>query len=209
VIARGALRPKNRLSGLLEPFVEGRATFYLKRNRDLHTLSDFELIRERQDLGLDMMRFTGASVLCELVLRLAPREADEELFDTLIAGLNDLIELGPDNPEGVAAARIWHLVSMLGFAPSVDVCVDCGRSPRPGEAARFDVRAGGLRCGDCPSVGAILKAEDVTSLRALVGGDMSARPSARQLTLLVDFVRYHASEGTRINSLDYLVAPER
>ena len=58
-------------------------------------------------------------------------------------------------------------------------------------------------------MGAILKAEDVTSLRALVGGDMSARPSARQLTLLADFVRYHASEGTRIKSLDYLVAPER
>ena len=209
VIARGALRPRNRLSGLLEPFVEGRATFYLKRNRDLHTLSDFELIRERQALGLDMMRFAGASVLCELILRLAPREPDEVLYDTLVAGLNELLESEPDRVEGLAAARIWHLVALLGFAPSVESCVDCGRPPGPGEQARFDVRAGGLRCSTCPSAGALLAPDEVADLRALVGGDPSIRPSPRQLALLADFIRYHASEGYRIKSLDYLVATDR
>ncbi len=207
MIARGALRPKNRLSGLLELFVEGRATFYLKRNRDLHTLSDFELIRERQALGLDMIRFAGASVLCELMLRLAPREPDEVLFDTLVGGLDDLLEADSDNAQGIAAAHIWNLVSLLGFAPSVEACVDCGRSPRRGEAARFDMQAGGLRCSECPSVGLHLEPDDVADLRALVGGDMSIRPSSRQLSLLTEFIRYHASEGHRIKSLDFLVAP--
>lgn len=207
MIARGALRPKNRLSGLLEPFVEGHATFYLKHNRDLHTLSDFELIRERQALGLDLRRFAGASVLCELVLRLAAREVDEELFDTLVGGLDDLLELGPDNAEGLAMARIWHLVSLLGFAPSVEVCVGCGRSLEHGDAARFDLHAGGLRCSDCASAGALLSPADVVALRALVGGDMSVRPSPAQRALLADFIRYHVSEGYRIKSLDYLVAP--
>lgn len=209
VIARGALRPRSRLSGLLEPFAEGSATFYLKRNRDLHTLSDFELIRERQALGLDMMRFGGASVLCELVLRLAPREPDEQLYDALIGGLDDLLDAAAGEAEGVAAARIWHLVSLLGFAPCVEACVDCGRPLRKGEAARFDVQAGGLRCSDCPSTGALLAPDEVADLRALVGGDMGVRASPKQVTLLADFIRYHASEGYRIRSLDYLVAPAR
>lgn len=209
VIARGALRPRNRLSGLLEPFVEGHATFYLKRNRDLHTLSDFELIRERQALGLDMMRFTGASVLCELILRLAPREPDEVLYDTLVDGLDALLEAGPDDARGLVAARIWHLVSLLGFAPSVEACVDCGRRFDSVEAIRFDVREGGLRCSTCPSAGTLLGPDDVTDLRALVGGDTSIRPSSRQLALLADFIRYHASEGYRIKSLDYLDAADR
>lgn len=204
VIARGALRPRNRLSGLLEPFVEGHATFYLKRNRDLHTLSDFELIRERQALGLDMMQFTGASVLCELILRLAPREPDEVLYDTLVDGLDALLDAGPDDSRGLVAARIWHLVSLLGFAPSVEACVDCGRSFGSVEAVRFDVRAGGLRCSICPSAGTMLGPDEATDLRALVGGDTSIRPSSRQFALLADFIRYHASEGYRIKSLDYL-----
>ncbi len=43
VMARGALRPRSRLSGVLEPFADGTATFYFKPDRDLHTLSEFEL----------------------------------------------------------------------------------------------------------------------------------------------------------------------
>ncbi len=209
VIGRGALRPKSRLSGLLEPFTEGVATFYLKRNRDLHTLSEFELIRERQALGHDMVRFAGASVLCELVLRIAPREPDKELYDTLIRGLDDLLAAAEGEAEGIAAARIWHLVSLLGFAPSVEACLDCGRPPRAGEPARFDVRAGGLRCSNCPSAGALLAPDEVAELRALVAGEVGVRASSRQVTLLTDFIRYHASEGYRIRSLDYLIAPAR
>jgi DNA repair protein RecO (recombination protein O) len=208
VIARGALRPRSRLSGLLELFAEGNATFYLKRNRDLHTLSDFELIRERQTLGLDMTRFSGASVLCELVLRIAPREADEYLFDSLIASLDRLLLANDEIAGSVALAGIWELVSLLGFAPSVDVCLDCGRALPADESARFDVQAGGLRCSTCPAVGRVLKAADVAVLRALVAGSASeTRASGIQSTLLVEFVQYHASEGSRIRSLDFLKAP--
>jgi DNA repair protein RecO (recombination protein O) len=209
VIARGALRPKSRLSGLLEPFAEGHATFYLKRNRDLHTLSDFDLIRERQALGLDMVRFGGASVLCELVLRVAPREPDELLYDTLVSGLDHLLEASAEQAEGVSAARIWQLVSFLGFAPSVDECIDCGRPPEPDQSALFDLQAGGLRCARCAAGGRALSPGEVADLRALVGGDTTVRPSANQVALLTDFIRYHASEGYHIRSLDFLAAPAR
>ncbi|MFQ5529291.1 MAG: DNA repair protein RecO [Gemmatimonadota bacterium] len=209
VIARGALRPKSRLSGLLEPFAEGNATFYLKRNRDLHALSGFDLIRERQALGLDMVRFGGASVLCELVLRVAPRQRDETLYDTLIDGLDHLLDGSAEDAEGVAAARIWHLVSLLGFAPAVDSCVGCGRPIEPGRAARFDLQAGGLRCADCPPTGRALTPRDVDDLRALAGGTYRVQPSPTQLALMTDFIRYHASEGYLIRSLDFLATPAR
>jgi len=209
VIARGALRPKSRLSGLLEPFAEGTATFYLKRNRDLHTLSGFELIRERQSLGLDMIRFAGASVLCELVLRVAPREADPLLFDTLIDALDHLVQAPIEQSDGVAAARIWQLVSLLGFAPAVEVCIDCGRPPGAGQPARFDLQAGGLRCANCPPSGRALAPADVEDLRSLLAGAPGIRPSPSQIALLADFIRYHASEGSHIRSLDFLSTAAR
>ena len=43
VIARGALRPRSRFGGSLEPFAEGIATLHLRANRDLQTLTAFEL----------------------------------------------------------------------------------------------------------------------------------------------------------------------
>jgi len=55
----------------------------------------------------------------------------------------------------------------------------------------------------------LLAPDEVADLRALVGGDSSIRPSPGQLALLADFIRYHASEGYRIKSLDYLVATDR
>lgn len=204
VIARGALRPKSRLSGVLEPFAEGTATFYLKANRDLHTLSDFELIRERQALGSDLARFAGASVLCELVMRVAPKERDPVLFEFLVAALDDLIDAPTHAMRGFAAALIWRLVILLGFAPAVDVCVDCGRPPQPGAPARFDLSAGGLRCHRCPAVGRYLSPEEAHALRALAAGDPTVDPSSLQIGLLVEFIRWHAAEGSRIRSLEFL-----
>ena len=57
VIAKGAAKPKSQFGGILEPFVDGVATFYAKDNRDLHTLSRFDLTRSRQSLGTDLVRF--------------------------------------------------------------------------------------------------------------------------------------------------------
>lgn len=205
VIARGALRPKSRLSGLLEPFAEGNATFYLKRNRDLHTLSDFELIRERQALGLDMNRFSGASVLCELVLRLAPSEADERLFDSLIDALDRLLLVDSSGVPTAALAAVWELVSLLGFAPSVEACIDCGRPLPPTEPARFDLASGGLRCSTCPPIGRPLQPGDVALLQSLVfGTPAETAASPVQRLILAEFVQYHVAEGSRIRSLEYL-----
>lgn len=207
VIARGALRARSRLSGLLEPFAEGSATFYLKSNRDLHTLSGFDLIRERQALGVDLARFAGASVLCELVMRVAPREADASLFDFLVASLDDLLEVSEAQVQAVAAARIWQLVTLLGFGPSVVACVDCGRPPEPDRPARFDLAAGGLRCHRCPAVGRYVGPDEVQALMTLATGDPSVAPSPAHLALLAEFIRWHAAEGSRIRSLDFFATP--
>ena len=207
VIARGALRARSRLSGLLEPFAEGSATFYLKTNRDLHTLSGFELIRERQALGVDLARFAGASVLCELVMRVAPREADAGLFDFLVAALDNLLVAPEGQVRAVAAARIWQIVALLGFGPSVAACVDCGRPLEPDRPARFDLAAGGLRCHRCPHVGRYVGPDEVRALMTLATGDPSVPPSPAHLGLLADFIRWHAAEGSRIRSLDFFTAP--
>jgi DNA repair protein RecO (recombination protein O) len=156
-----------------------------------------------------MPRFTGASLLCELVLRIAPPEADPGLFEVLVTALDDVLTAEEPDVQPVVVASVWHLMSVLGFAPSVEACVECGRDPEPGRPARFDLREGGLRCDRCSAVGRFLPADEVESLRALVGGRTGRGASSVQMALLSEFIRYHAAEGSRIRSLEFLgvVAP--
>lgn len=203
-VARGALRPKSRFGGLLEPFCEGEATLYLREQRELHTLSSFELVRERRKLGSDLARFSGASVMCELVMRLAPEHRDDRLYHALTAGLDALLDAPPGDSTAVALAHVWQLVGVLGFAPDLGSCLQCGRPIAQGEAARFDFTAGGLRCTDCALLGRALEAHEVASLRALVDGVVPDRLEGPQSRLLADFVRYHLAEGSRLRSLVFL-----
>jgi DNA repair protein RecO (recombination protein O) len=203
-LARGALRPKSRLSGVLEPFVEGRATLYLKPNRELHTLSGFDLVKSRQTLGSDMSRFAGASVLAELVLRLAPAERDERVFAALRSGLDDLVSARTDMASSVALARIWELVRVLGFEPVLDRCISCGRQVGADAGVHFDMREGGIRCIECAGVGHELSPRDLASLRKLSANLPDPGVSAVQVRLLKEFIRVHVAEDLRIRSLEFL-----
>lgn len=211
-IAKGALRPKSRFGGVLEPFAEGMATLYVKENRDLHTLSGFELIRERQGLGTDLRRFAGASVLAELVLRLSPEHRDLRLYATLVEGLDSVLAAPEGDVTATGLRWIWEMVRVLGFAPDLGRCLECGRAIGGDEEARFDFPAGGLRCTSCPAAGRRLSVGELRVLRALVEGEPGRdvaegggeRLPGRQPSLLVDFIRYHMAEGTRLRSLPFL-----
>jgi DNA repair protein RecO (recombination protein O) len=188
---------------MLEPFVEGDATFYLKEGRDLHTLSAFELVRERRDLGHSLSLFTVASVLCELVMRLAPEHRDVDLYRTLVDGLDALHERSRAGEDSGGLEHVWALVSTLGFQPELHACVGCGR-PIGEERARFDFSAGGLFCARCAPGGPGLEPNELATLRALAAGYPAATPHGDQGRWLADFIRYHMSEGTNLKSLPFL-----
>lgn len=213
VIAKGARRPKSRYGGVLEPFTDGRATFYLRDNRDLHTLSGFELERPRQRLGRDLIRFGAASLLAEILLRTASGQAAPELFAHLRSAL-DRLEAAPEEElEGVALAQVWGLVAVLGFAPSLDLCVGCG-SAIAGEADRFlDYGAGGLYCGECGSVGGadlggggrLLPDRARLDLAAFCAGrPVTLDRTAAHWQLLSRFLAYHLVDAGSLRSLEFL-----
>lgn len=188
---------------MLEPFVEGDATLYMKAGRELHTLSAFELVRERRDLGHALELYTVASVLCELVMRLAPEHRDDDLFRTLVNGLNTLHDRAQAGEDGGGLEHVWAMVSTLGFHPELHHCVSCGRLIGE-ERARFDFSAGGLHCSSCAPGGPGLEPAELATLRALAGGHAVPVPAGQQGRWLADFIRYHMSEGANLKSLPFL-----
>lgn len=205
-MARGALRPRSRYGGVLEPFTQGTATFFVKENRELQTLSGFDLERSRQRLGDDLVRFAAASLLAEVVLLAGAEVSDPALYDGVVAWL-DRIESSPsDDVEAAAVTAAWTLVAALGFAPDVERCLRCGRAPEADEETRFDYTAGGILCPACgASAGVALPAHARIALGAMARGRIV--PLDRYTaywTLLDRFLTYHVTEGRSLRSLAFL-----
>lgn len=188
VIAKGALRPKSRFGGLLEPFTEGTAGFYMREGRDLHTLGGWDLIRARQALGRSLSAFAGASLLAELVLRAGTEEAHPEVYAALAHSWDDIAAAAHAvDAERSVLTGAWTLVSLLGFEPQTDACVVCGRPVAPDEPVRFDSGAGGVACTRCRPVGRVLdpatRADVALMSRGHSPESALARPAAHRALL--------------------------
>ena len=206
VMARGALRPRSRYGGILEPFTEGTATFYLKEGRDLHTLGGFDLLRSRQALGRSLVGFAGASLLAELVMRTGTEEAHPPLYLTLAEAWDRVAEAG--GPEQALAASLtgaWTLVALLGFQPQADACIHCGRALAEDEPVRFDAVAGGVACTRCRPAGRVLDPGSRAELRRMLGGDVPEEGVASPRThraLLKAFLEAQLSQDRPFRSME-------
>lgn len=209
-IAKGALRPKSRYGGVLETFAEGSASFYLREGRELQTLSGFELVRSHQALGRHLLRFAGAALLAELILRTASEETQPELFEGLREALSRIESATESELEPVLLAEAWSLVALLGFAPALDQCLGCGRPVEPGEDVSFDYAAGAIRCADCApgAPGRALPAHARETLERFLAGQATPAPPRTRAhwALLRRFLFQHVVEGRELRSLDFLEA---
>ncbi|WP_420127523.1 DNA repair protein RecO [Longimicrobium sp.] len=206
VMAKGALRPKSRYGGVLEPFTEGTATFYLKEGRDLHTLSGFDLVRSRQGLGRSLVGFAGASLLAEIVMRTGTEEPHPALYETLVQAWDVVAAAeGPARALAASLAGAWSLVVLLGFEPQAGACVVCGREVEDDEPVRFDAHAGGVACTLCRPAGRVLDPVSRAELRRLLLGEVPEGGVARPRTqgaLLRAFLEAQLSQERPFRSLE-------
>jgi DNA repair protein RecO (recombination protein O) len=207
VIAKGALRPKSRFGGILEPFTEGSATFFRRDLRDLQTLTGLDLIRSRQLLGSDLLRFGGASLLAELVLRTGSEESDPVLFDTIRRALDTVEEAPAAQLQSTILALTWSIVAQLGFAPALDECLHCRRTIAAAEEVRFDHTAGAVQCLECSEGlgGRTVPSQARAALASLIDGvPLPLDSTAPHWRLLARFLSHHVLDGQSLNSLVFL-----
>jgi DNA repair protein RecO (recombination protein O) len=213
-VAKGAAKPKSKFGARLQLMSEGMARLYVKPNRDLNTLAEFEVVNLRHDLAADVRRYASASALAELVLRCAPAERNDELFGRVVAYLDSLAVVPEEHLEITSLSALWGIVCALGFEPAMDGCARDGRSI-PDGAALFSIAEGGLLCAKCAkgatTAGAAtsLQSPDRTALELLIAGRcedvgrLSPRHAAAHRHLLVRFVTRHVSEDRELKALSF------
>ena len=192
-----------------EIFSSGVLVLYYRRNRDLQNYREFSVMHAHRALADDVQRFAGASLLADLVLHHAGEEPSAALFAGLDASLQRLAEASAEMAAVLILSSAWALVSLMGYAPELTACVECGEELDDDAVGRLDYAAGGVRCPGCaePSseaprigprarqqLGALLLGEPVDGLDRV----------ATHLKVLRNYVHHHISGSRPLPSFPFL-----
>ena len=154
---------KNRFGGSTEPL----------------TWSEFSLYQSPSKLYLQgtavkedflSLRSSPAAILCALRLyKLAAKEAPLDCEnDALLRMLwSALVQLREKCPSHIVEFRFtWRLLNVMGIAPSLDLCAECGRRLTEGGCLTQE----GMRCHKCsPNGGEPVSAAELLELKGAVG----------------------------------------
>lgn len=156
-VAYGVKSPKSKLSGSLELLNHGTLLFNYRENRDLQSLTGFDLIEGFDGIRADFTRITYGCYLAELVDAIALEgDANPEVFELLRRTYYFLADTD-DVPLLVRVFEIKFL-DLAGFAPQLSQCANCGsivtpsqlqNSQNPTLVMLFSIRHGGLLCEKC------------------------------------------------------------
>ena len=208
VIAKGIRRKKISGGQGLELFSQGEITFYEKKSGSLHLFKEFSLHKTGRTLGENILRFTAASILGEIVLVQGTNEKNRNVYEQLRIGLDSMEK----SPERLIITNLlkkaWILVATLGYQPEIAHCIHCGKKLEIEEIGKFDLQAGGIICSSCgsdkfgPRLGPIARSQ----LRGFFTNERidSVRGQRGHLILLRDFIDYHLTESAGLKSFDVL-----
>ncbi|HHY47145.1 MAG TPA: DNA repair protein RecO [Firmicutes bacterium] len=209
-VARGARRPRCRLSGSTEPFTH--AEFLLFRGTGLDNISQVEIRESFQAIRGNLGLMARASYMAELLDRTTEEgEPAPEIFQLLLKCLRMLAQQdgpGAVDPDTVLYAYEARLLRYLGYAPMLDRCMGCG-GPMGARRLVFYPSLGGVLCEGCrgnreqlDTAGVEISRRSVEFLRWLLSGDLERLGYLRIPPSSKNEIRevLHAHEDFRLDS---------
>jgi len=201
VVARGARNSKKRFGPAVDLFARGQAQIDMRPGRDMHTLISFDVSTSHPALATDMARFSAASAIAECVMRVV----HEELAPTVYEGLVDAFERLSISNAGQAApaalGALWRLAREVGFAPSLEICVDCHQPVASGGDVAFSHALGGVLCAGCSTRspgGRRLPADARSTITRWMNEEeteLSTSEVRAHQRLLREFIAQHMTDG--------------
>jgi DNA repair protein RecO (recombination protein O) len=144
VIAKGVRKTTSRLGGHLELFT--RVSLMLAEGRNLHIVTQAEIIAPYRKLREDLERISLAYYVAELLDKLTVDDEGENPTYALLAETLDAIDLSAA-PELAVRRFELRLLAQLGYRPYLFHCANCQEALT--EAANRWTLAGGMLCARC------------------------------------------------------------
>ena len=143
--ARGARRQNSRLVSATE--ILSLCDFSLFPGNGRYTVDSAERAEAFSIVKADLVRLTCAAHIAELVLDCV-REGDPApaVYRLVLRTLHVLSRPDHDPLLTVRAFEL-RLMTLIGYAPNLDVCMVCGETPEEGRPLRFSFSRCGIVCG--------------------------------------------------------------
>ncbi len=199
-VAKGVRKTRSKFGARLEP--TSNVAVQLYEGRDLDTVTQVETIDCFRPIRDDLDRFGRASAMLEAVDQVAQHdEVNIGLYQMLVGALRTLAAC--DAPL-VVAGFFFKMLTLEGFGPVVDRCVEC----RGSELVAFDVDSGGALCRDHRR-GTPVSPEAFILLQMMLGGRLGAALGTPEsaVTHELDSLATHAVEHhieRRLRSVEVL-----
>lgn len=150
--ARGARRPKGKLSATSQPFV--RARFLIAKGRSIDLATQAEIENPHLHIAEDLLKTAWATYCCELSSFLPEHLPENDLFDLLSAALEDFDGSQPNRIEIIGRWFEARYLALSGYAPQIGRCVSCERkivvaADDLTQKLIFSPTLGGTLCGSC------------------------------------------------------------
>lgn len=146
-IARGANRPKSRLSALSQLFIQADFLIYLTKG--LSTVQQGQIVRSYREIREDIVKTAYASYIIELTDKLLDvKQPDPYIYNELQQTLTWINE-----KEDYMIPLMMYELKLFekgGFAPVLDRCVNCHHKELL--LTSFSIREGGLLCDQCHTI---------------------------------------------------------
>lgn len=146
VVVKGVKKPQSSLRGMVQPFC--RSHFYLTRSGEMYLMTQGKIISFYGNIREDLTKTLQAVYILELLDKsLVDNDPNQGLYRMTTEVLGFLDE--NEAPGLVVRYFELKLLGMLGFAPELNQCSNCGQENGLGYFSRS---SGGVLCTSCESV---------------------------------------------------------
>lgn len=147
VMARGAKKPKSRMTSITQPFVQ--ASYLVQMGSNMGTLHQGEVVQSFRAIREDIEKAAYASYMAELTDKLIEQnEPDPFLYEQFLLTLEWMGE-GKDLDILLYMYEL-KMYKKGGFAPQLMQCVNCGQQQNP--PFSFSIIEGGVLCKRCSHI---------------------------------------------------------
>lgn len=205
-VAKGMRKPTSRFSGRLEP--GSVVDLMLASGRNLEIVSDARSVDLHASLRADYGRLTAASVVLDVLDKMAVEgQPEERLFGLACATLSALERAEPSRQRPVVTGFLLKAMAMHGYRPHLDSCVACACTAEGSTA--FSLDAGGVLCPACGGSAPPLSttARDLltwllaATMEDIANTDLPSREAGEAFSLMRQFITYHLP--ARLKALEF------
>lgn len=150
VVAKGARKIKSRFAAAVQFPSYVDIFVYNSKSSGMGTLTDCSRRYLFPAIKKDIIRFAHASHVAEILLSsLKEEQGNEALFRLLLRVFFLLEKERKDNFEILTSSFKLKLLHILGYAPQLRRCVECGKDRGSFESFYFSPEKGGIVCKRC------------------------------------------------------------